>query len=119
MIMMARGAQGGHPGIPPTKVPAGGVELTREGKIAPQGPQVGLPPRTKKTVSFQNCQIGVYAVLDEENVCQSYKLVLADPWENIQYEFDFLDDVREMLETQISQFPLIGEKPAEVADGGN
>lgn len=112
---MSRSSSGGHPGvpIPLDHLAPGGIRLDKSGRIDDGSPKVNLPPRTKRTVDFQGCNAGIYAVLDENNVCLHYKLMIVDPWENVTYSFDFLTDVREQWETQLGSMPLVGEKPPE------
>lgn len=105
---MTRGPQGGHPGkVPIDRLAPGGVLL---GQPQPQQPQMQLPPRTLHVINLNGCTIGIFPVLDDEGKCDHYKLLIQDVWENKHYHFDFQDDVREHLETQISELPLVGNK---------
>lgn len=104
---MSRSGKGGHPATP---MPGGAVLLSSAPKPEPQ---VQLPPRTKRILELQNCDLALFAALDTEGKCVHYRAVIMDHWENVEYRFDFLDNVREYLETTISQMPLIGEVPPD------
>lgn len=96
------------PGTPgASKIPPGAVLL---------GATPQARPRTHRTVEFQNCQAGLYVLLNEANICIGYKLLIIDPHENIRYELEFDDDVRQQWETEIGNFPLVGEVPKELQD---
>lgn len=98
--------------IPPTiSVPPGGVLLNT--------PQPQRPQLTKHTIDFHTCLIGIYVMLDEDNVCKGYKIQIKDPIFNTEYNLD-MDNQKmwDELVKDIPSFPKIGEVPKEIQDGG-
>ena len=98
------------PSIPgtPGPIPPGGVVLN-----APQGP----PPTIHKT-TFHGCALGIYVILDENEICQGYKLLIQDPRESHVYEADFGQELIDEWGRDFSKFPRVGQKP-ENTNGSN
>jgi hypothetical protein len=86
------------------------------GAVLLKPPEQGPPPRTTHLISLQGCQAGMYVILDQENKCIGYKLIIMDPNEFKRYEFEFGDDVRQQWETEIGEWPLLGEVPKQIAE---
>jgi hypothetical protein len=69
-----------------------------------------VPPTIHKT-TFHGCEVGFYAVLNEENVCIEYKLVIIDPREAHTYELGFDQELRDTFHKDLGQFPDVGTVP--------
>jgi len=94
--------------VPPMKapVPAGGVIL---------GEQPKRPQPTKEVIHFHSCMIGIYVMLDENNICKGYKVQIRDPIFNREYNFDVDNQqVWDEIVKDIPSFPKIGEVPEEI-----
>lgn len=97
--------------VPPTPgspIPSGGILLN-----TPQAP----PPTQHKTV-FHGCALGLFVMLDENNVCQGYKLLIQDPRESRTYEADFVQDLKDQWLKDLSNFPNVGEVPEGIQNDG-
>lgn len=89
-------------------IPAGGV-------ILGQQPQRPLP--TKTTVDFHTSLIGIYVMLDENNICKGYKIQILDQIFNREYNFDIDNQqVWDDITKEISSFPRIGEVPVGIRE---
>ena len=89
--------------IPPTLQP----ELT--GAVDLSAPRPVQPTVTR--VEFHGCLVGVYVRLNNENICEGYKLQIIDPRNASQYELDFAEDILDEWLRDLPKFPRIGEKP--------
>jgi hypothetical protein len=98
----------GTPGTPQPPIPPGGVVLG-----APQQ----VPPTQHKT-SFHGCAIGLFVILNEDEICQGYKLLIQDPRESHVYEADCGQELLDTWAKDIARFPRVGEKP-ESNNGSN
>ena len=100
------------PRVPPTKlpkhpppIPAGGVILNT--------PQVEVP-QTQTLTTFYGCSIGFFVILDENDVCQGYKIVIQDPGNAHTYEAGIGQEMIEGWAQDFPKYPKIGERPDEV-----
>lgn len=95
--------------VPPTPgIPAGGVLL---------GSQPQVMPTQHRTV-FNGCSLGLFVLLDENNVCRGYKLLIQDSRESHTYEADFDQELKDEWAKDLSNFPNVGETPEEMQDDG-
>jgi len=93
-------------GTPGAKIPVRVPDLS---KLAEQ------VAHTKHLTSFQKTTLGVYTILDDNDVCVGYRLQLVDTQEHHTYNYDFGADLFEDTLKQMNAMPKIGEKAEGVA----
>lgn len=81
--------------------------------------QLQQPQPTKHMTEFHGCGLGIYVLLDENNVCTGYRLQIIDPREARTYIADFGQDLFEEWRSDFSKFPNVGEVPQEVQEAQN
>lgn len=96
------------PGTPGPPVPPGGILLNTPQQI---------PPTQHKT-TFHGCSIGLFVILDENEICKGYKLLIQDPRESHAYEADFGQELIDQWGKEIPAFPRVGER-SEHTNGSN
>lgn len=96
-------ARGGAkiPGTP--AIPAGGVLLDRGGPLA--------IPKTIHMTQFQNCQIGIMQMVDNESgLVNDHTLMIKDPGESRTYQFSMTEEIRQELIAWLLECTPIGQK---------
>lgn len=85
-------------------IEADGVVLSTQPQVKP----------THTTVIFQSCSIGIFCILDADNICVGYQVNIQDPIFNSEYKM--LIDNQEVWDSLIAglpEMPKIGNKPSE------
>jgi hypothetical protein len=69
--------------------------------------------RSMHRTTFLGCEAGVFCVLDEDNICTGYQLVILDHKENHRYDFPFDTTLKNQWLQEIAEMPDQGQKPEE------
>ena len=94
----------------------------RKGSIPGGVPDLSQPravPPTTHEINFHGCMAGFYVLLNEENKCRGYRLMIQDPREATIYYFDFDQVLFDEWKKNLNEFPDIGEMPEGVEEAGN